>query len=121
MTNRFPIYGFFRSIKNFLLSLVLFLIASCAPAVAPSIPEPTATLAPTPTEVSSTNTVLYRGDAQRSGVFDFPAIRQGPAVQWQATLATTWLMPPVVAEGVLYAGSGNGVIYAVDTQTGEKL
>ena len=110
-----------HSVKNSLLGFLLFLTASCAPSITTSAPEPTSTPVPTPTEVRSTNAVLYRGDAQRSGVFDFPAIRQEPAIQWQAKIASTWLMPPVLAEGVLYAGSGNGVIYAVDTQTGEKL
>jgi outer membrane protein assembly factor BamB len=30
-------------------------------------------------------------------------------------------MPPIVADGILYTGSGNGTLYAVNVQTGEKI
>jgi outer membrane protein assembly factor BamB len=83
------------------------------------VPEPTGT--PVPTEATSTNITLYRGTPQRTGVFNFPAIRQEPSIAWQTKLSTTWLMPPILAEGVLYTGSGNGALYAVDVKTGEKV
>ena len=64
----------------------------------------------------------YRGNPQRTGVYDFPAIRELPKVKWQTRLGSTWLMPPLISDGVLYTGGGeNGILYALDLQTGEKL
>ena len=32
--------------------------------------------------------VLYRGNTQRTGVFDEPAIRQLPEIEWQTKIST---------------------------------
>jgi outer membrane protein assembly factor BamB len=106
---------------TFIFSLLL---TTCAPATpvlptATTVPKPTNT--PVPTETHSTETTLFRGDPQRTGVFDFPAIRQEPSIQWKTNISSTWLMPPILADDVLYTGSGNGTLYAVDVQTGEKI
>ena len=100
------------------------LVTACAPATsllptATTLPKPTDT--PVPSETNSTETTLFRGNPQRTGVFDFPAIRQQPTLQWQTKLSSTWLMPPILTDGILYTGSGNGTLYAVDVQTGEKI
>src|SRR5215207_7666932 len=102
------------SIKKFLLSFFMSFLTACAVA-----PAPTSTLIPT--ENPSINITLYRGNAQRTGSFDFPAIRQEPDIQWQTKVSSTWLMPPVLADGILYTGSGDGVLYAVDIQTGQEI
>jgi len=74
-------------------------------------------------DIATTSTsVNYRGNPQRTGVYDFPAIRELPEVQWRTTVSTTWLMPPLIADGILYTGGGgDGFLYALDLQTGEKL
>ena len=84
-------------------------------------------IAETPTPVASdisTSSIIvnYRANPQRTGVYDFPAIRELPEVQWQTTVSSTWLMPPLIADGILYTGGGgDGLLYALDLQTGEKL
>ncbi|HEY9526729.1 MAG TPA: PQQ-binding-like beta-propeller repeat protein, partial [Anaerolineales bacterium] len=83
------------------------------------IPHQTDT--PVPTETSSTEITLYRGNPQRTGLFDFAAIREQPRVAWQTKISSTWLMPPVVANETLYTGSGDGVIYALDVNTGQQI
>jgi eukaryotic-like serine/threonine-protein kinase len=66
--------------------------------------------------------VNYRGNPQPTGVCDFPAIRELPKVKWQTRLGSTWLMPPLIFDGVLYTGGGeDGILYTLDLQTGEKL
>jgi outer membrane protein assembly factor BamB len=65
--------------------------------------------------------VLSRANTQRTGVYKLEAIRQQPQVKWQTKVTESWLMPPLVAEGILYAGSGDGVLYALNADTGEQL
>jgi outer membrane protein assembly factor BamB len=105
----------------FVFSLLLTACASATPILPTTtvVPEPTHT--PVPTVTRSTETSLYHGNPQRTGAFDFPAIRQLPTLQWQTRLSSTWLMPPVLADGILYTGSGNGTLYALDVKSGEKI
>lgn len=99
---------------------VLLITSACAslPATT-SVTDPTST--PTPTEDASIEITPYRGNAQRTGVFDLPAIRSEPSIKWQTKISSTWLMPPILADGALYTGSGDGVIYALDAQNGQEI
>jgi outer membrane protein assembly factor BamB len=54
-------------------------------------------------------------------MYDTPAIRHQPEVKWKTNVSTTWLMPPLVADGILFTGSGDGVLYALNAETGEKM
>ena len=101
------------------LLLLLALTACVSSPPATIIPHQTDT--PVPTETSSTEITLYRGNPQRTGLFDFAAIREQPRVAWQTKISSTWLMPPVVANETLYTGSGDGVIYALDVNTGQQI
>lgn len=106
-----------------LMFLFGFLIMSCASAPVTPTKEQTVDVAntPIPTEKSSTNVTLYRGNPQRTGVYDFPAIRQEPTIKWQTKVSSTWLMPPILVDGMLYAGSGDGMLYALDVQSGQEI
>ena len=67
------------SVKTILSGCIMFILTACAssPAII-SVPDPTSM--PVPTENSPTNLTLYRGNPQRTGVFDFTAIRQKPSI-----------------------------------------
>ncbi|HEX9388450.1 MAG TPA: PQQ-binding-like beta-propeller repeat protein [Anaerolineales bacterium] len=119
MRKRSAINAFAHSIKIILSGCIIFITACAASPATVSAPEPTGT--PVPTETSPANITLYRGNPQRTGVFDFAAIRQEPSIQWQTKVSSTWLMSPILANGFLYTGSGDGVLHAVDVQTGEKI
>ena len=82
-------------------------------------PQITATIPPPPP--NNSNIVLDRGNAQRTGVYDVPSIRHQPEVKWQTKVSSTWLMPPMLADGMLYTGSGDGVLYALNAETGEMI
>jgi len=73
------------------------------------------------TPVPKLNMFLYRGNSQRTGVYDLPAMRNQPEVKWQTKVSETWLMPPMLADGMIYAGSGDGVLYALNAETGEQV
>ena len=83
----------------------------------------TQTMTPVADDISVNSTIVnYRGNAQRTGVYDLPAILELPEVQWQTSVSSTWLMPSLIADGILYTGGGgDGFLYALDLQTGEKL
>lgn len=90
---------------------MVYLCCTAAPQISTVTPEPPNT---------DGDIVLFRGNAQQTGVFDFPAIRQLPEVKWQTKVSATWLMPPLYADGMIYTGSGDGVLYALNAETGEQ-
>jgi eukaryotic-like serine/threonine-protein kinase len=107
-----------KIIRAFYLSLLVSFLAACTSQVtATQEIIPTSSPAPTP----DPNIILFRANPQRTGVYSFPAIRTQPDVKWQTKVSGTWLMPPLLADGILYTGSGSGVLYAVDAETGEQL
>jgi eukaryotic-like serine/threonine-protein kinase len=120
MSRRVPLHTWIQRIKAVVMGLFVLITTACAsaPAATPLI-DPT--LTPAPTEKASIDITLYRGNTQRMGVFDFPAVRQVPHTKWQTKVSSTWLMPPILADGTLYTGSGDGVIYALDAQTGQEV
>src|SRR6185436_4547399 len=99
-------------------------LPSCA-TPSTSTPELISTLVPTPipTNTSSPdpNITLDRGNIQRTGVYDVPALRHQPEILWQTKVSSTWLMPAMLADGMLYTGSGDGVLYALNAETGEIM
>src|SRR5687768_14651233 len=108
MIKRFAMATLARSIKIFRTSFFVLIMTACASSPA-TLPVSGQTSTPLPTETPSKEITLYRGDPQRTGVFDFPAIRHQPNVKWQTKVSSTWLMPPILAGGALYTGSGDGV------------
>ncbi len=108
------------SFKTALFSLFVWIAAGCASTPVAS-PTPEKTITPLPTEIASPEVTLYRGNPQRTGVFNSPAIRHMPSIKWQTKVSSTWLMPPVLTDGTLYTGSGDGVIYALDAQNGQEI
>jgi len=100
------------------------LVACSAQITSISTPELTQTATPiTPSPTPSgfdSNIILYRGDSQRTGVYNILAIRNQPEVKWQTEVSSSWLMPPMIADGMLYTGSGDGILYALNAETGEE-
>jgi hypothetical protein len=109
--------------SHLLCLLISFaLLTACNPATlsTPTITEATKSVA-TPVQNNDQSIVLYRGNTQRTGVYDVPAIRQMPEIQWQSKISPLWLMPPLITDDILYTGGGDGWLYALNIQTGEKI
>ena len=101
--------------------LIISSLTSCA---APTQNLSTPVLAPTATSVppaSNPDIVLFRGNAQRTGVYETASLQNQPQVKWRTEINSTWLMPPMLADEILYTGSGDGTLYALDAETGEQL
>jgi outer membrane protein assembly factor BamB len=109
-----------KSFGYALRMLLWLLITVCSSSPAATV-FPDQTDVPVPTETSSVEITLFRGNPQRTGLFDFPAIREQPSVAWQTKVSSTWLMPPVLGDEMLYTGSGDGVLYALDVNTGQQI
>ena len=102
------------------LGLFVMALSACRPQSTP-VPIITPISTSVPTTTPETNIVLFRANPQRTGEYSFPAIRELPEVVWKTKLSSTWLMPPLLADGILYTGSGDGVLYAVETETGKEV
>ena len=64
---------------------------------------------------------MYRADAQRSGVQPGPVPQTTPVLIWSRTADAGIGLHPVLADGVLYVGSDNGRLYALDALRGDEL
>lgn len=61
----------------------------------------------------------FRGNAGRTGAASGPTFTVQPVVAWTLTGRRAFF-PPSIANGVVYALSGDGVLHAVDAQTGAE-
>lgn len=63
---------------------------------------------------------MFRGDAAHSGVYAGPGPRQFRGVKWKFATGDRVISSPVWQAGVLYFGSDDGNVYAVDAATGHQ-
>jgi outer membrane protein assembly factor BamB len=63
--------------------------------------------------------VQFRGDAAHTGVFsDVTPGRHFHGLQWRFATGGAVVSSPVMANGVVYVGSGDGKLYAIDAERG---
>ena len=84
-----------------LIVLCLTLAVGCAPPAA-ALP------APAPAQA-----VMYRGGPERTGVYHTQGVAKLSGVKWQFQAEGPIWSSPVVADGVVYAGSTDGTLYAL--------
>lgn len=63
---------------------------------------------------------MFRGDASHSGVYSGAGPRQLHGVKWKFATGDRIVSSPVAHEGVLYFGSDDGNLYAVDAASGRQ-
>jgi outer membrane protein assembly factor BamB len=73
-----------------------------------------------PPDPVSTDTAMFRGNPQHTGVYDTNTVRHFDQVQWAFETGGPVRSSPAVANGVVYFGSGDGRLYAVDAETGKE-
>lgn len=97
--------------------LALVFLGACTPTVATRVPSNVSQ--PTQTSVAAIEeTILYRGDAGRSGVYDEPAIRSLTWVKWQRSFKEDAYFP-IYADDMLYIGTASGKLLALNPDSGE--
>jgi outer membrane protein assembly factor BamB len=64
---------------------------------------------------------MFRGGPEHSGVYSDPAPRQFHRVKWKFQSGDRIVSSPVYAAGVIYFGSDDGNVYAVDATDGRQL
>lgn len=61
---------------------------------------------------------MFRADASHGGVYASSGLRQLSGIAWKFATGGRVLSSPVLDRGVIYFGSGDNNIYAVDAETG---
>jgi eukaryotic-like serine/threonine-protein kinase len=74
----------------------------------------------TETTVSETSAAMYRGNLERTGVYRGGGPTEVPELVWKFKTGGAVASSPVVSDGVVYFGSADGYLYAVDVQTGQE-
>jgi outer membrane protein assembly factor BamB len=62
----------------------------------------------------------FRGNPDHPGVYDTKPIRTAPQVKWKFATKAQVLSSPATVNGVLYVGSADHRLYALDLKTGAK-
>jgi len=65
-------------------------------------------------------TAGFRGDATHSGVYASTVTKSAPTLKWKFSAKGKVISSPVVVDGVVYVGSANGALYAVDAESGQQ-
>ena len=64
------------------------------------------------------DTTMFRANPQHSGVYAASGIIQPPHVKWKFKTGGAVISSPAVANGIVYVGSTDGYLYAIDVGTG---
>jgi eukaryotic-like serine/threonine-protein kinase len=64
---------------------------------------------------------LFRGDSAHTGATGDQAPRQFHRVKWRLVTGGRIVSSPVIEQGVLYVGSDDGYVYAVDARNGQRI
>jgi tripartite motif-containing protein 71 len=76
---------------------------------------------PVPTEISPNDWPMYRGNAARTGAMAGPGPVGAPVELWRFQTQGPAYRSPAVVGDVIYAGSGDGFLYALDRESGAVL
>ena len=62
----------------------------------------------------------FHGNNARTGVYQSPGPKTLKGVKWQFKTGGTIVSSPAVVNGVVYIGSSDGALYAVDQKSGQQ-
>jgi eukaryotic-like serine/threonine-protein kinase len=73
-----------------------------------------------PSPAVSQDAAMFRGNLQHTGVYDAFGVPQFSKIKWKFHTAGRVISSPAVANGMVYAGSTDGNLYAVDLESGAQ-
>lgn len=94
-------------------------LARCGGAVTAGVAAPAAS-APASAQVDGASWPMHRGDAANTAHVSTAVPTDGVRERWRFDVADEAFAPPVVVDGTVYVGSGNGTLYALDAATGQQ-
>jgi len=62
---------------------------------------------------------MFRGNPQHTGVYDAPGVANFSKVKWKFHTGGMVIGSPAVVQGVIYVGSTDGNLYAIDSESGK--
>ena len=66
------------------------------------------------------DTSMFRGDLSHSGIYAGAGVSKLKGVKWTFRTRGEIVSSPAIANGVVYVGSNDGKLYAIDQQTGSQ-
>lgn len=63
---------------------------------------------------------MFRGNLRHTGVYDAPGVRTPPGIKWKFQTGARVISSPAIAGGVIYFGSVDQHLYALDLQSGRQ-
>ena len=79
-----------------------------------------AALAASAPRLGAQRDAMFRGDLAHTGAYPGPGITRQPGIKWVFHTTGRVISSPAVASGVVYFGSTDGTVYAVDASTGRQ-
>jgi len=64
---------------------------------------------------------MFRGNAARTGIYPGTAPREFHRVKWKFPTGARVVGSPVIQDKVIYFGSDDGNVYAVDAESGQQI
>ncbi|KDR58844.1 outer membrane protein assembly factor BamB family protein [Limnospira platensis] len=85
------------------------------PALRPLVPSPIWSW-----QIEQENTAMFRGNLERTGVYPPGGPTELTRLLWKFTAESSIRSSPAVSEGVIYFGSRDNHLYALDAKTGKE-
>ena len=70
--------------------------------------------------VSAQTVPMFRGNLQHSGEYGGPGVPSFTKIKWKFPTHGQVISSPAIADGTAYVGSTDGILYAVDLETGAQ-
>jgi eukaryotic-like serine/threonine-protein kinase len=70
--------------------------------------------------VVAQDTPMFRNDATHSGIYDAPGVPKLKGIKWTFHTEGEVISSPAIVGGIVYVGSNDGNLYAIDEQTGAQ-
>lgn len=86
-------------------------LSACVPDAVPEGPAPS----------MGSEVAMFRGGPTHTGVYETAGVEQEPSVLWRFATGGRVLASPAVIGNRAYIGSDDGVLYAIDTETGSQV